>query len=407
MRLITLLNHCRHFPGFVYEKARLCQESSTIEIQVRPRRGSKPVCSGCHMPAAGYDQLSIRRFEFVPFWGFIVLLLYRMRRVDCRACGVRVEQLPWAIGKHQLTKAYMLFLAHWARKLSWQETAVAFRSNWDKVCQAVEYVVEWGLEHRNLGPIQAIGVDEIQYAKGHKYLTLVYQIEKDCTRLLWIGKDRTIESIEQFFTLAAPFHCPPRWNGAAIRKSCSLGIRLAMAQSVQSAPTQAAPSVQAPYAIQYDGRVTVRPDRTATDVFTQRLKILTPSAIATVGQQQLTFVEGMQTLETVEAFTEKSDGTKVPVGSANIITRDAASGLQAIYMRDLKQRTVIFQDVQVGDDAQKGNKPGFISRTFFIRRCLSAQSAVYVGTGDCRDAERAQFAGQGDRNRPDRQGRRC
>ena len=36
-----------------------------------------------------------------------------------------MQSLPWAIGKHQLTKAYMLFLAHWARKLSWQETAVA------------------------------------------------------------------------------------------------------------------------------------------------------------------------------------------------------------------------------------------------------------------------------------------
>jgi hypothetical protein len=46
-------------------------------------------------------------------------------QVDCRACGVRVEELPWAIGKHQLAKAYMLFLAHWDRKLSWQETAVA------------------------------------------------------------------------------------------------------------------------------------------------------------------------------------------------------------------------------------------------------------------------------------------
>src|SRR6202140_2261843 len=111
MRLITLLNHRQHFPGFVYEKARLCPESSTIEIHVRPRRCSKPVFSGCHKPAAGYDQLSIRRFEFVPFWGFMVLLLYRMRRVDCRACGVQVEELPWAIGKHQLTKAYMLFLA--------------------------------------------------------------------------------------------------------------------------------------------------------------------------------------------------------------------------------------------------------------------------------------------------------
>ena len=58
-----------------------------------------------------------------------------------------------------------------------------------------------GLEHRNLAPIQAIGVDEIQYVKGHKYLTLVYQIEQGCTRLLWIGKDRTVESFEQFFTL--------------------------------------------------------------------------------------------------------------------------------------------------------------------------------------------------------------
>ena len=160
MRLITILNHCQHFPGFVYEKARLCPESATIEIHVRPRRGSKPVCSGCHAPAAGYDHLNLRRFEFVPLWGFMVLLLYRMRRVDCTACGVRVEELPWAIGKHQLTKAYMLFLAHWARKLSWQETATAFRSTWDKVRQAVEYVVDWGLEHRNLAPIQAIGVDD-------------------------------------------------------------------------------------------------------------------------------------------------------------------------------------------------------------------------------------------------------
>src|SRR5450755_4244194 len=121
MRLITLLNHCQHFPDFVYEKTRLCPESSTIEIHVRPRRGSKPVCSGCHKPAAGYDQLSMNSSRSGGSW---CCYFTRMRRVDCRACGVRVEELPWAIGKHQLTKAYMLFLAHWARKLSWQETAV-------------------------------------------------------------------------------------------------------------------------------------------------------------------------------------------------------------------------------------------------------------------------------------------
>ena len=99
----------------------------------------------------------------------------------------RQEQVPWAEGKHSLTKAYMIFLARWARKLSWKETADSFRTSWDKVCDAVQYVVDWGLAHRTLGPISAIGVDEVQYAKGHKYLTLVYQIDSGFTRLLWVG----------------------------------------------------------------------------------------------------------------------------------------------------------------------------------------------------------------------------
>jgi hypothetical protein len=58
-----------------------------------------------------------------------------------------------------------------------------------------------GLEQRVLGQIDAIGVDEIQYAKGHKYLTLVYQIDLDVTRLLWVGRERTIESSRGFFAV--------------------------------------------------------------------------------------------------------------------------------------------------------------------------------------------------------------
>ena len=235
MRLITILNHCHHFPGFVYAKARLCPQRGIIEIEVRPRRGSKPICSGCHRPAAGYDHLGLRRFEFVPFWGFMVHLLYRMRRVDCTACGVKVEELPWATGKHQITTAYMLFLAHWARKLSWQETAVAFRTSWDKVCQAVEYVVTFGLQNRQFGVIRAIGVDEIQYAKGHKYLTLVYQIEEDCIRLLWIGKDRTVESFTSFFDMIGKpladgiaFVCSDMWQPylRVIRERCVNAVNI-------------------------------------------------------------------------------------------------------------------------------------------------------------------------------------
>src|ERR1700730_14017210 len=63
-------------------------------------------------------------------------------------------------------------------RLSWQETAESFHTSWDKVCDAVESVVTWGWEHRTLAWIRALGVDEIQYAKGHKYLPLVYPITR-------------------------------------------------------------------------------------------------------------------------------------------------------------------------------------------------------------------------------------
>jgi transposase len=160
MELVTIPNHCHRHRGFIYQHARFGPSKKTIEVDVRPRQGTAAVCSGCHRPAPGYDHLPERRFEFIPFWGFLVFFLYRMRRVHCRNCGIVVEQVPGSDGKHQSTKAHMLFLARWARKLSWKETAEPFHTSWDKVCDAVEYVVRWGLEHRTLESIRAIGVDK-------------------------------------------------------------------------------------------------------------------------------------------------------------------------------------------------------------------------------------------------------
>jgi transposase len=233
MQIITLLNQCYRFPGFVYLPARLSPDRKRLEIRVRPRVGSKAICSGCHRPAAGYDHLAERSFEFIPVWGFLVFLLYRMRRVHCTTCGVLVEEVPWADGKHSLTKAYMIFLARWARKLSWKETAESFRTSWDQVCHAVQFVVDWGLAHRTLGPISAIGVDEIQYAKGHKYLTLVYQIDSGFTRLLWVGQERTVETFQAFFAMLGTelsfkiqFVCSDMWKPylQVVREKCSQAL---------------------------------------------------------------------------------------------------------------------------------------------------------------------------------------
>jgi len=236
LQLITILNRCHRFPGFIYRQAGFSSDGKSIEIAVSPRVGSKAMCSGCHRPAPGYDRLPERRFEFIPFWGFLVFLLYSMRRVDCPRCeAVVVEEVPWGDGKRTLTRAYMLFLARWARRLSWKETAEAFRTSWDKVFDAVDHVVAYGLENRKFGQIDAIGVDEIQYAKGHKYLTLVYQIDLGVTRLLWVGRERTIESFQGFFTVIGDelaskivFVCSDMWEPylKVIREKCSEALHI-------------------------------------------------------------------------------------------------------------------------------------------------------------------------------------
>ena len=236
MLLTRVLNQCHHFPGFVYEPARFTGDGQSILIPIRPRKRSRAICSGCHRPAAGYDQApKPRHFEFIGVWGFLVFFVYCMRRVDCKQCGIVVEEVPWGSGKHSLTKAYMHFLGHWARKLSWKETAEAFRTSWDKVHDSVVYLVAFGLEHRVLGTIRAIGVDEVQYSKGHKYLTLVYQIDVGCTRLLWIGKERTVKTFEGFFAMIGPevsakieFVCSDMWKPylRVIREKCSQALHI-------------------------------------------------------------------------------------------------------------------------------------------------------------------------------------
>jgi transposase len=109
--------------------------------------------------------------------------------------------VPWGTGKSPQTHAYAWFLASWAKALSWKETAQRFGTSWDTVFRAVEQAVRWGLKRRSLEEVRAIGVDELAWKKGHKYLTMVYQIDHGCRRLLHIARERTTKSFNTFFDM--------------------------------------------------------------------------------------------------------------------------------------------------------------------------------------------------------------
>ncbi len=201
LHLKSILNHVEPLKSFVYKRERLvitAGGSTEIEVDIEPRANSRPICSGCGEKRPGYDRLPTRRLEFVPFWNIAVVLVDAMRRVKCPTCGVVVKQVPWAGGKEQLTTSYRRFLARWAKRLSWQGTADAFNTPWDTVFRSVKHAAEWGLAHRDLSGIEAIGVDEVQWRNGRTYRILVCQIDT-VKRLLWVAEERIEKSLLGFF----------------------------------------------------------------------------------------------------------------------------------------------------------------------------------------------------------------
>ncbi len=195
---------------------------SAIEVRVESHAGRRGRCSQCMRPSPGYDRLEERRWQFVPLWGIPVWLVYAPRRVECAEHGVIVEHIPWSDGKRPLTTAMMGFLARWARRLSWGETAEVFQTSWEAVYRSVQWFVEWGLEHRVLNGVEAIGVDEIHWGRGLKadnFLTVIYQIDAGCRRLLWIGKRRSeptlrrgLNELGKEFVQGLRYVCSDMWK---------------------------------------------------------------------------------------------------------------------------------------------------------------------------------------------------
>ena len=222
MQLKTILNRVTNYKSFVIKKVNWVEDSEelALEVTIMPRANGRPICSGCEKVRPGYDRAEEpRRFEFAPLWMIPVFFLYRMRRVNCPSCGAKVERVPWAQGKSPMTTEYKRFLARWARRMCWTDISEVFAVSWDRVYDAVKHAVWWGREHRDLDGIDSIGVDEVQWHKGHKYQTVVYQLDEGRKRLLWIGRDRKAKTLLRFFrflgkdrTVRLQFICSDMWQ---------------------------------------------------------------------------------------------------------------------------------------------------------------------------------------------------
>jgi len=196
---MRLENCIRRWLGLKGHRVReVREENGQLVAEIEAIQGRLPRCGFCgrkvhrtkgERPRRLWRDLKIRHLPLV--------LAYMPRRVVCRDCGVRVEQVPWAERWSRVTKSLSRAAAELARRTDLTTVANHYGINWKTVSNIIHRVVEWGLASRRKKPLRIIGIDEVSRKKGHKYLTLVYDLQRG--QLVWIGKDRTKETLSRFF----------------------------------------------------------------------------------------------------------------------------------------------------------------------------------------------------------------
>lgn len=179
-----------------------------IEVQVRPKAKEARRCGVCQKQRRGYDQGEGRRR-----WrhmdspsGRQVVLIAAAPRVSCPQHGVVVAAVPWARHDAGHTFTFDRFAAFLATTTSKSAVAKLLRTSWRTIGKIVERLWD-DLDdpEARLGGLRRIGIDEISYKRNHKYVTVV--VNHDTGRVIYVGEDRTRDSVRAFFQLLGPERC--------------------------------------------------------------------------------------------------------------------------------------------------------------------------------------------------------
>ncbi len=197
MQVSSLLEAVLPLQGWSVVDVEFREEERELRVRLEPSRRSA-LCSSCGAARRRYhDHAGERRWRAQDAFGVRTVLTARLRRVDCRQCGIRVEAVPWARPGSRYAKALEREIVEMARHASLLAVSRHFRLGWKAVYGIVRRLVTEALA-RKRWRLRRIGVDEVSYGRGQsKYLTIVYDHER--SEVVWVGEGRERETLDRFF----------------------------------------------------------------------------------------------------------------------------------------------------------------------------------------------------------------
>ncbi len=201
MRVTTAFNRILRVPGATITAVTVTADEVVAELRLNAKRLRCP-CG--YRTRAVYDR-SVRRWRHLDIASSKLWLKAEIRRLDCPNCGVRTEDVTWARPGARHTRDFEDMVG-WLSQHSDKTTVARFsRCAWETVDRIVGRLVAEHLDETRFDGVVHIGVDEISYRRGHRYLTVV--VCHDTGRVVWVEEGRSVETLRHFFREIGPERC--------------------------------------------------------------------------------------------------------------------------------------------------------------------------------------------------------
>lgn len=180
-------------------------DGEALLIDLIPNPSRFPTCSGCHQPSTTIHEYCQRSIRDLPILGRSVRLNVELRRVECGACGKRMESVSWLDRYSRMTRRLAEAVTQACRRLPTLHVAELFGLHWDSVRLLERRALQAALEKLPKAQPKRLVMDEFALFKGHRYASVV--LDADTRRVLWIGEGRSRAAIRPFFEELGPEGC--------------------------------------------------------------------------------------------------------------------------------------------------------------------------------------------------------
>lgn len=201
MRVTTAFNRMLAIPGASVCSVDVEPEGVVVALRLRRRR---LVCARCGCLArGGYDRRR-RRWRHLDLAGVRCFLEYELRRFPCPGCRRIVsEAVPWARPGARHTRAFDQLVACLAQQMAKAPLAELLRISWTTVGRIISRTVEDAVSEQRFDDLRRLGIDEVSFRRGHRYLTLV--VDHDSGWIVWASEGaRAKESLDGFLDALGP-----------------------------------------------------------------------------------------------------------------------------------------------------------------------------------------------------------